>query len=139
MELVPCSARDKSITCHRQCFVYDKKNFLKNRVFGKSLKKNEEFDRMTCKEILELESTNTNCIYLHYEGTFLRAYERSAYFASAQQRMLDIIRERETLIESMPSGWFVRNKNKIEYSVISSEVTQNIITSRREDNIELFS
>lgn len=36
---------------------------------------------MTCKEILELESTNTNCIYLHYEGTFLRAYERSAYFA----------------------------------------------------------
>ena len=62
-----------------------------------------------------------------------------AYFASAQQRMLDIIRERETLIESMPSGWFVRNKNKIEYIVISSEVTQNIITTRREDNIELFS
>ena len=36
---------------------------------------------MTCKEILELEETNTNCIYLHYEGNFLRAYEHSAYFA----------------------------------------------------------
>lgn len=62
-----------------------------------------------------------------------------AYFASAQQRMLDIIRERETLLESMPSGWFVRNRSRIEYTVISSEVTQNIIASRREDNIELFS
>lgn len=36
---------------------------------------------MTCKEILALEETNTTCVYLHYEGTFLRAYERSAYFA----------------------------------------------------------
>ena len=62
-----------------------------------------------------------------------------AYFASAQQRMLDIIRERETLLESMPSGWFIRNKSKIEYTVISSEVTQQVIQSRREDNIELFS
>ena len=62
-----------------------------------------------------------------------------AYFASAQQRMLDIIRERETLLESMPSGWFIRNKSKIEYTVISSEVTQQVIQTRREDNIELFS
>ena len=62
-----------------------------------------------------------------------------AYFASAQQRMLDIIRERETLIESMPSCWFLRNKSKIEYTVISSDITQNVITSRRENNIELFS
>jgi hypothetical protein len=62
-----------------------------------------------------------------------------AYFASAQQRMLDIIRERETLLESMPSGWFIRNKSKIEYTVISSEVTQQAIQTRREDDIELFS
>ena len=62
-----------------------------------------------------------------------------AYFATAQQRMLDIIRERETLLESMPSGWFIRNKSKIEYTVISSEITQTAINTRREDNIELFS
>jgi hypothetical protein len=62
-----------------------------------------------------------------------------AYFASAQQRMLDIIRERETLIESMPSGWFVRNKSKIDYVVISSTETQSTLSTRREDNIELFS
>lgn len=61
-----------------------------------------------------------------------------AYFASAQQRMLDIIRERETLLESMPSGWFIRNKSKIDYQVISSEQTQSVLKSRREDDVELF-
>lgn len=62
-----------------------------------------------------------------------------AYFASAQQRMLDIIRERGTLLESMPSGWFIRNRMKIEYEVISSEKTQEVLRTRREDDVELFS
>ena len=61
-----------------------------------------------------------------------------AYFSSAQQRMLDIIRERETLIEQMPSGWFITNKSLIEYEVISSTDSKNTMISRREDDIELF-
>ena len=62
-----------------------------------------------------------------------------AAFASAQQRILDIIRERETLLESMPSMWFIRNKEKIESDVISSDVTESIINTRRENDIEIFS
>ena len=62
-----------------------------------------------------------------------------AYFATAQQRMLDILRERETLLESMPQCWFISNKTKIDYQVISSTVTQNIMATRRDDDIELFS
>ena len=62
-----------------------------------------------------------------------------ASFATAQQRMLDIIRERETLLESMPSMWFIRNKEKIEYDVISSDVTESVLNTRRENDIELFS
>jgi hypothetical protein len=62
-----------------------------------------------------------------------------ASFASAQQRMLDIIRERETLLESMPSMWFIKNKEKIEYDVISSDVTESVLNTRRENDIELFS
>lgn len=62
-----------------------------------------------------------------------------AYFATAQQRMLDILRERETLLESMPQCWFISNKTKIDYQVISSTVTQNVIATRRDDDIELFS
>lgn len=52
------------------------------------------------------------------------------YFSNAQQRMLDIIRERETLIESMPAKWFVKNKSVIEYTVIASDKTNDVMTSR---------
>lgn len=62
-----------------------------------------------------------------------------AYFATAQQRMLDILRERETLLESMPQCWFISNKTKIDYQVISSTATQNVMATRRDDDIELFS
>ena len=67
------------------------------------------------------------------------AEAQRASFATAQQRMLDIIRERETLLESMPSMWFIKNKEKIEYDVISSDVTESVISTRRENDIELFS
>jgi hypothetical protein len=74
-----------------------------------------------------------------YDKLMQSIESQRAYFASSQQRMLDIIRERETLLESMPSGWFIKNRSKIEYAVISSEATQGVINTRREDNIELFS
>lgn len=60
-------------------------------------------------------------------------------FASAQQRMLDIIRVRETLLESMPSKWFISNRSVIEYEVITSDATAEVVKSRRENDIELFS
>ena len=92
------------------------------------------------KELIKMIQESNPAFDTKFYDKLMQAIEvQRAYFASAQQRMLDIIRERETLLESMPSGWFVRNKSKIEYTVISSEVTQNIIATRREDNIELFS
>lgn len=92
------------------------------------------------KELIKMIQESNPAFDTKLYDKLMQAIEvQRAYFASAQQRMLDIIRERETLLESMPSGWFVRNRSRIEYTVISSEVTQNIIASRREDNIELFS
>jgi hypothetical protein len=51
-------------------------------------------------------------------------------FSNAQQRMLDIIRERETLINSMPQGWFIRNKQPIDYVVIASDATNEVMRTR---------
>ena len=51
-------------------------------------------------------------------------------FKHAQVRMLDIIRERETLINSMPQGWFIRNKSEIKYEVISSDTTNTVLQTR---------
>ena len=58
-------------------------------------------------------------------------------FSNAQQRMLDILRERETLIESMPAKFFISNKTKIDYEVISSTNTKTIMETRIDDDITL--
>ena len=58
---------------------------------------------------------------------------------TAQTRMLDIIKERETLIENYPSMWFIQNKTKIEYEVISSTRSKTIIDTRIDDDIDMFS
>lgn len=58
-------------------------------------------------------------------------------FSNAQQRMLDIIRERETLIESLPAKFFISNKSKIDYEVISSTNTKTIMETRIDDDISL--
>ncbi|MBO4645964.1 MAG: hypothetical protein J5642_05565 [Bacteroidales bacterium] len=58
-------------------------------------------------------------------------------FSNAQQRMLDILRERETLIESLPAKFFISNKTKIDYEVISSTNTKTVMETRIDDDISL--
>lgn len=62
-----------------------------------------------------------------------------AEFATNQTRMLDIIRQHKTLIEQYPGKWFINNKQPIEYEVISSTKTEDVMNSRKEDDIKIFS
>lgn len=57
---------------------------------------------------------------------------------NAQTRMLDVIRERASLIESYPSRWFITNKSEIEYEVISSTKTHNVVETRIDDDVNVF-
>ena len=57
---------------------------------------------------------------------------------NAQTRMLDVIRERASLIESYPSRWFITNKSEIEYEVISSTKTHNVVETRVDDDVDVF-
>ena len=57
---------------------------------------------------------------------------------NAQTRMLDVIRERASLIESYPSRWFITNKSGIEYEVISSTKTHNVVETRVDDDVDVF-
>ncbi len=57
---------------------------------------------------------------------------------NAQTRMLDVIRERASLIESYPSRWFITNKSEIEYEVISSTKTHNVVETRVDDDVNVF-
>ena len=60
------------------------------------------------------------------------------YFNNAQTRMLDVIKERETLLETYPSKWFISNKSKIDYEVISSTATKGTMTTGIDDEVSVF-
>lgn len=59
-------------------------------------------------------------------------------FTTNQARMLDIIREHETLLNTYPSKWFVSDKSKIEYEVISSVISKEVMQTRSDDDITVF-
>lgn len=54
-------------------------------------------------------------------------------FTSTQNRMLDIINQRATLIEQMPSCWFIKDKSVIEYTPITTSATKQVITTGIDD------
>lgn len=86
-----------------------------------------------------IQEQNPNFDTRLYDKLMQSIEVQRALFASSQQRMLDIIRERETLLEQMPSKWFISDRSKIEYEVITSDVTAEAVCTRRENDIELFS
>jgi hypothetical protein len=59
-------------------------------------------------------------------------------FKKSQECMLDLIRERETLIDSYPATFFINNKEPIEYTVISSTRTKTTMETGVDDDVDLF-
>ena len=54
-------------------------------------------------------------------------------FSTEQERMLDIINQHETLTNTMPAKWFISNNKPIEYTVISSTKTKEVMKSGTDD------
>lgn len=54
-------------------------------------------------------------------------------FTSEQNRMLDIINQRATLLKSYPSRWFIQNKSAIDFTPISTSATKAVMTSGVDD------
>ena len=59
-------------------------------------------------------------------------------FQKSQERMLDIIREHNVLLTTVPSKWFVSNTERIEYTIISSTRSKTVMTTGLDDDISLF-
>lgn len=68
-----------------------------------------------------------------YNDLMIAIEAQRAQFMNVQARMLDIINQRSTLIESYPSCWFVKNNQDIPYEVISSTTTKNVMESGIDD------
>lgn len=73
-----------------------------------------------------------------YKDLMLAIEAQRIYFQKAQQRMLDVIRERETLINAMPAKFLITNKKTIEYIVIASDITNRVVQSRIDNETLIF-
>lgn len=56
-------------------------------------------------------------------------------FTNAQKRMLDIIREHSTLLETLPQKLFIANRNRIEYKPIVSDATNEIMRTHVDNDM----
>ena len=54
-------------------------------------------------------------------------------FTSTQNRMIDIINQRATLIEQIPGRWFIRNKSAISFTPISTSDTKTVMAAGVDD------
>ena len=59
-------------------------------------------------------------------------------FMKAQERMTDIKRQHTTLCKTYPGCWFISNKSEIEYTVVSSSQSKEVMESGIDDNVKLF-
>jgi hypothetical protein len=59
-------------------------------------------------------------------------------FLGAQERIIDIMREHNTLLESVPAKWFLGGIKKLDYEVISSSVSKSVMETRMDDNVDLY-
>lgn len=59
-------------------------------------------------------------------------------FTATQNRMLDIIREHQTLQGKIPAKWFISNTIPIEYTVVSSTKSKETMESGIEDDVNVF-
>lgn len=80
-----------------------------------------------------IQESNPNFDTRLYYNLMNTIEAQRAQFLNAQTRILDIINQRATLIEQMPSCWFVKNKSKIEYVMISGSPTKEVIETRIDD------
>lgn len=87
------------------------------------------------KMITESNPTFDTSLYQH----LMQSIDvQRAQFAQAQQRMLDIIREHSTLLETIPSKWFLGGRKNIDYTIISSTSTKETVRTGIDDDVELF-
>lgn len=80
-----------------------------------------------------IQEANPNFDTSLYHNLMVAIKAQRAQFMNTQARMLDIINQRATLVESYPSRWFVKNKAAIDYEVIAGNDTKMTMATGIDD------
>lgn len=59
-------------------------------------------------------------------------------FLMVQRKLMDIENQHNNLLDMIPSSWFLSGKQRLEYKVISSTRSKQVMETGVEDDIDLF-
>lgn len=59
-------------------------------------------------------------------------------FLNAQTKIIDIQRQHNNMLDVIPSKWFLSSCQRLEYEVISSSKTKQVMQTRMDDDIDVF-
>lgn len=59
-------------------------------------------------------------------------------FLSSQEKIVDIVREHNNMLDVIPGSWFLSGKKKLEYEVISSSYSKEVMQTRMDDKVDPF-
>lgn len=101
-----------------------------NEIYPKIIEGRYKDGGQLMKWIQEANPTFDTSLYQKVSNSI--EVQRTA-FTSTQNRMLDIINQRATLIEQMPSCWFIKNKSMIDYEPITTSATKTVMSTGVDD------
>ena len=101
-----------------------------NEIYPKIIEGRYKDGGQLMKWIQEANPTFDTSLYQKVSNSI--EVQRTA-FTSTQNRMLDIINQRATLIEQMPSCWFIKNKSVIDYEPITTSATKTVMSTGVDD------
>lgn len=85
-----------------------------------------------------ITEANPNFDVKLYEKVANSIEAQRSSFLRDQQQLLDLNREHDNLLDSIPSGWFLAGCSKIEVKIITSGKTQETFSTGKEDDIQIF-
>lgn len=85
-----------------------------------------------------IKESNPNFDVSLYKDLMQSIEIQRSEFQTSQERMLDIIREHETLVKTYPAKWFISDTKPIEYKVISSSKTKMVMQLGEDNDVDLF-
>lgn len=85
-----------------------------------------------------IKESNPNFSMELYKELSVTIEVQRKQFLNAQERIIDVVREHNTMLDVIPAKWFLGGKQKLEWEVISSTYSKQVMDTRLDDEVDLF-
>ena len=85
-----------------------------------------------------ITESNPNFDTSLYKDVMDAVESERTHFLHAQEKMIDIKRQHSVLCKTYPGRWFITNTSEIEYTVISSTRSKEVMKTGTDDDVKLY-